>query len=275
MKSSAESARVTEGKSSSMDFDKPPVVETSLGFIFTKVPGWSVLHFGALWEHFRSKYPLTEFPPPILPTIVGPPITLEWSPSESMIPLRALFTDASRTQLVQVQNDFFLHNWRKTDKTPDYEHYDQMLPLFKQDWTTYLEFLTSHGLTRPVVSRCEMSYFNHIVRGQDWQNFEDLPKLFRAWRGFEKSEVFTNIEVAAFTIVQSVGRGKVQIAVSPGVRTVDGKEILQMNVTASATPTRSEDKELFEALGECHRIALKSFDSFVTDEALNKWGMKQ
>jgi uncharacterized protein (TIGR04255 family) len=258
-----------------MDFDKPPVAETSLGFFISKIPGWNVLHFGALWERFKKKYPLTEFPPPIISGIVGPPITLQWTPSESMIPLRILFTDTSRTQLVQVQNDFFFHNWRKTDKTPNYAHYDQMLPLFKEDWGTFLEFLKIEGLDRPKVLRCEMSYFNHIVRGQDWENFEDLPRLFRVWRGFDKSGVFTNLEVAAFNVAHSVGKGKAQIVVSPGVRTADGKEILQMNVTASVVPNGSEDEVLFEALGECHHIALTSFDSFMTDEALNKWGIKR
>jgi uncharacterized protein (TIGR04255 family) len=275
MSSSAERVQATGERPSSMDFDKPPVVETSLGFFIAKITGWNVLHFGALWEHFRNKYPLTEFPPPIIQPILGSQVTLQWSASESMIPLRALFTDESRTQLVQIQNDFFLHNWRKTDKTPDYTHFEQVLPLFKQDWSTYLEFLKAQHLDRPKVLRCEMSYFNHIVRGQDWEDFEDLSRLFRMWRGFEKGGVFRHLESAAFNIAQSIGKGKAQIFVTPGVRAADGKEILQMNLTASTVPNGSEDNELFEALTQCHQIALKAFDGFVTDESLKKWGMKR
>lgn len=257
-----------------MDFDKPPVVETSLGFVFNKIAGWNVLHFGALREHFKTKYPFTEFPPPIIATPIVPPVTVQWSPSESIVPLRTLFTDATRSQLVQVQNEFFLHNWRKTDKTPNYEHYDQILPLFQQDWNTYLSFLSTEDLVRPTVLRCEMSYFNHIVRGQDWEMFEDLPRVFRLWRGFDKNPVFNSIEFVAFNIVQPVGRGKIQIVVSPGVRTTDGKEILQVNLTASVVPSGSEDEPLFEALAGCHQIALQSFDNFFTDEVLSKWGRK-
>jgi uncharacterized protein (TIGR04255 family) len=275
MNSSAERVQATGERLSSMDVDNPPVIETSLGFFIAKIAGWNVLHFGALREHFKHKYPVTEFPPPIIQPIAGPPVTLQWSPSESMIPLRALFTDESRTQLVQVQNEFFLHNWRKTDKTTNYAHFEQMLPLFKQDWRTYLEFLRSQQLDKPKVLRCEMSYFNHIVRGRDWESFEDFPSLFRVWRGFEKGGVFKNLESATFNIAQSIGKGKAQIFVSPGVRSLDGKEILQMNVTASTVPNGSEDDELFEALTECHRIALKAFDAFITDESLKKWGMKR
>lgn len=275
MKSPAESFPRVEGKRLSMDFDKPPVIETSLGFIFNKIVGWNVLHFGALWEHFKNKYPHTEFPPPIIATPPAPPLTVQWSPSESIIPLRALFTDASRSQLVQVQNEFFLHNWRKTDETPDYEHYDRILPLFREDWSVYLAFLAERKLARPTIIRSEMSYFNHIVRGQDFETYEDLPKVFRNWRGFEKNPVFNGLEFVAFHIVQPVGVGKIQIVVSPGVRTADGKEILQVNLTASVVPSGSADDSIFLALSECHQIALRSFDGFFTDEMLSKWGRKK
>lgn len=275
MNSPTESVSRIEGKRLSMDFDRPPAVETSLGFFFNKIAGWNVLHFGALWERFKNKYALTEFPPPIIATPTVPPLTLQWSPSESIIPLRVLFTDASRSQLVQVQNEFFLHNWRKTDETPDYQHYDHILPLFREDWSIYLTFLEGQKLPRPAILRSEMSYFNHIVRGQDFETYEDLPKVFRNWRGFEKNPVFNSLEFAAFNVVQPVGVGKIQVVVGPGVRTTDGKEILQVNLTASVVPSGSGNDSIFLALSGCHQIALQSFDSFFTDEMLAKWGRKK
>lgn len=116
-----------------------------------------------------------------------------------------------------------------------------------------------------------MTYFNHIVRGEHWQNYSDLPRLFRAWRGFPSGSAFGNIELAAFNVVQSIGKGKVAVVVSPGIRTLDGKEILQMNVTATRVPEGSEDKHLFAGLDECHEIALKAFQDFVTEDALQRW----
>jgi len=258
-----------------LDLERPPVVETSLGFYFSRVAGWNILHFGALWEKFRAKYPITEFPPPILPNIASPPFKFEWNPSDSIVPIRACFTNAQKTQLVQLQQELFLHNWRKTDATSDYQHYDTILPLFKQDWATFLEFLAERGLHRPKVARCEMSYFNHIVRGEEWQEFADLPRLFRAWRGFEGDEVFKNPELVAFNVVQKVGKGQVMVAVSPAVRTIDGKEILQLNVTGTVVPTDSEDDGLFAGLGECHEIALKGFQSFVSEESMTRWRAKR
>src|SRR5882672_5107387 len=49
-----------------VDFENPPVVETSLGFYFQKVEGWNLLHYGSLWEKFRAKYPKVQFLPPVM-----------------------------------------------------------------------------------------------------------------------------------------------------------------------------------------------------------------
>jgi uncharacterized protein (TIGR04255 family) len=255
-----------------MDLQKPPVVETSLGCFFPEIPGWNIIHFGALWEKFREKYPNVEFPPPVIQNIEIP-ATFRWSPGDQIIPIRALFTDQQKTQLVQLQvqpqTSLFMHNWRKRDEHPTYEHYDHIFPLFREDWEVFTSFLKEQKLARPKFTRCEMTYFNHIVRGEHWNVYEDLPKLFRVWRGFDGSR---NIEQAAFNVVQSIGKGKVNIVVSPGVRLSDGKEILQMNVTTIQTTEGSEDHVLFEGLNNCHEIALKAFREFVTDDALNQWG---
>jgi uncharacterized protein (TIGR04255 family) len=253
---------------SSMDFKNPPVVETSLGCYFNRIERWNVLHYGALWSRFRTKYPNQEFQPPVLPA-VQLPLNLQWTPGDALIPIRALFTDTANTQLVQVQSDLFLHNWRKTDKLSRYEHYDRILPLFREDWTVFTEFLKEHGLKHPSISRCEMSYYNHIVRGEDWQDFSDLPRLFSIWRGLSPGT--KNVEFVAFTVVQAFGKGKVTIAVNPGVRRLDGKEVLQMNITATRESQGSVDKDLFAGLDECHQNALNAFEGFVTDEALAKW----
>ncbi|MGC9225045.1 MAG: hypothetical protein ACP5E2_14070, partial [Terracidiphilus sp.] len=42
------------------EFKNPPVVETALAIEFAPIKGWSVVHYGALWERFRSRYPKVE-----------------------------------------------------------------------------------------------------------------------------------------------------------------------------------------------------------------------
>src|SRR5260221_2726440 len=254
----------------SMDLKRPPVVETSLGCFFTGVEGWNILHFGALWEKFRAKYPKVDFPPAVV-QVADPPGHFRLMPGQPVFPIRAVFTDERKTQLVQIQTDLFLHNWRKSDENPAYEHYDHIFPLFKADWEAFTSFLREQKLPRPKLSRCEVTYFNHLVRGENWGEYETFPKLFRFWRGFEKGSVFSKLEAAALNLVQTIGKGKATVVVAPGVRLSDGKEILQVNFTATRTPENSEDRDLFDGLNECHDIALVAFKDIFTDEALKAW----
>jgi uncharacterized protein (TIGR04255 family) len=273
MGTSSQSAN--QDQSFAMDLKNPPVVETSLGCFFAGIPGWNIIHFGALWDKFRGKYPNVEFPTPLIQN-VELPATIRFEPGDQLIPIRVLFTDDWKTQLVQLQMhshaSLFLHNWRKMSDHPAYTHYDHVLPLFKKDWQTFTAFLEEHHLARPQQGRCEITYFNHLVRGEHWNTYDDLPKMFRVWHGFDAPSMFKTVEQAAFNVVQSIDKVRVNIVVSPGVRRFDGKEILQMNVTAMQARESLEDKDLFEGLNDCHTVSLKAFQSFVTDDVLKAWG---
>src|SRR5258708_36515350 len=134
------------------------------------MPKWNLINYGLIWEKFRSKYPSAEFKPPIGEM----QLSLTPNPDFTDLALRALFVDNSKTQLVQIQNGCFLRNWRKTPEIPRYQHYEKVLPAFKEDW---LIFVASMRELYPVdleVRRCEMTYFNHLVRGEDWDDFSDF-----------------------------------------------------------------------------------------------------
>ncbi len=250
-----------------VDFEKPPVVETSLGFFFAKIAGWSVLHYGSLWERFREKYPLSEFPPPVSEA----PFHFEVKTDFSSPLIRACFVDQSKTQLVQVQSDLFLHNWRKAAGAADYKHYKEILPGFIQDWQLFCEFLKERSLARPNVTRCEISYFNHLVRGVDWEDLSDLSRIFPVWRGFEENSVFSGIQVAGFNVSQALPKGRITMTVQPGIRATDGKEILQLTLTVSVIPASSDDPILFACLDECHHNAVKGLLYYTSKQAQERW----
>jgi uncharacterized protein (TIGR04255 family) len=164
------------------DFERPPVVETSLGFYFSPLSGWSFVHVGALWEQFKAKYPKAEYRPPINFPSDPQKLITEILADVGRIPFRTCFVDNSNTQLVQVQNGCFFHNWRKTPDTPQYQHYDTVRPFFQKDWDIFRKFLATNALPVPEVSRCEVTYFNHLARGEDWQNISDFSGMFPVCR---------------------------------------------------------------------------------------------
>jgi uncharacterized protein (TIGR04255 family) len=189
----------------------------------------------------------------------------------SSLPVRVGFVDKTKTQLVQTQNGLLLHSWRKKAGISEYQRYETIRSQLREDWTTLKAFLREKSLTSPTVTRCQMDYFNHLVRGEEWQDFSDLPKTFTVWRGLEQSATARKLQMASFSVSYRLDRGTVNIVAQPAIRTVDGKEIIQFTLSSSVVPTNSEDDELFACLDECHKNAAQAFIEFTTDEARKRW----
>lgn len=254
-----------------LEFGNPPVAETAIGFFFQKIDGWNVLHNGALWERFRSEYPEYEF----LPMLLDSPQPLQPPVDVGFFPLRVGFVDRTKTQLVQIQNSLLLHNWRKTAELSEYQHYDTIRPRLRDDWNKLKDFLKDHALKDPVVTRCQMDYFNHIVRGEEWQEFSEIPKFFTVWRGIQQSPPTGMLQAVSFSVSYRLDTGTVNIAVQPAIRKNDGKELIQFTLSSSVVPTNSEDEELFECLDECHNNAARALLDFTTDEARETWRQRK
>jgi uncharacterized protein (TIGR04255 family) len=252
-------------------FDDPPVVETSLGFHFAPIPKWNVVHYGLIWEAFRAKYPNPEFKAPI------GNMQLELNPTADFthFPLRAWFVNESKTQLLQVQNGAFLRNWRKTPETPEYQHYDQVRPLFHRDWRQFSEFVSTTFAQKPEVLRCEISYFNHLVRGREWTDFSEFPKLFASWKGTADERLLSKPLTIAFSAVFGTEHGTAQFSVQPGIRPTDGKEVIQLTVTVHSAPKLQTDEEMYACLDRCHEIAVRGFLQFTSEGMHAQWKRKR
>lgn len=101
-------------------YNNPPVVETVIGVQFPELRGFHAAHFGLYWETIRDRYAKVENRPtlepdrerfprqpiPLLPAIQA----LQRMPTN-----RVWFTDTSDSQLIQLQSDRFLFNWRQRE----------------------------------------------------------------------------------------------------------------------------------------------------------------
>jgi hypothetical protein len=116
-----------------------------------------------------------------------------------------------------------------------------------------------------------MGYFNHLIRNEDWEDFSDLPKIFSVWRGVPHSSVKGKLQMASFVVSYRLEKGVVNVAVQPGVRSTDGKEILQFTLSSSVMPNGSGEEELFRCLDECHENAARAFLESTTEQARERW----
>ncbi len=253
-------------------FDTPPVVETAIGLRFAPIEGFSVVHFGQLLNAFKENYDHFELKPPIGSRVQ---FSFDTQSASFNIPMRCWYVNSDNTQLVQVQSDLLIRNWRATPEKKEYQHYATIQPLFKRDWEIFCSFLNEHGLKRPSVWQCEVTYVNHLVRGRDWKSFEDLGTVFPIWRGLQSGLLFRSIEMAAFNTSFKLPdeAGRIQFNLQPGV-TPEGEEILQLTVTATGKPESQEDGALYDWLDYGHLAVVNGFVQFTSPEAHRMWRKK-
>jgi uncharacterized protein (TIGR04255 family) len=191
-------------------------------------------------------------------------------------PSRSWFFNQDETRLIQVQNNVFLHNWRKTANSNEYLHYDDLRPHFEKGWKEFRGFLEGEGLGTPSVSICEVTYVNHIDRGKGWETFADLPRVFPNWSTETSGGVLPSPELVALNSSYPLKEidGHLQITAQPVVRQSDTKETIQLTVTARCKPSSSSDKDIYLCLDEARSWVVTGFTDFTSQEMHRIWGRK-
>lgn len=254
-----------------VDYERPPVVETVLGVFFAPLQGFGLLHQGVFWDRVRRCYPKYELMAAIGET------ELRIGPQGMQPPsVRALLVEESGGQLVQVQNNGFFRNWRKSPNVPGYIHYDIMRPSFERDWTEFLKFLHSEQLPEPEIMEAQVTYINQFARGVDWDTQDELNQLFRAPAVPPQNELISGLKMHSFLKVYELrdGAGRLEVAGQPAIRQIDGKEIMQFTLTAAGKPRYGSTDDLLTWFDMGHAAVVRTFDDMTSDEAHRKWGKK-
>jgi uncharacterized protein (TIGR04255 family) len=162
----------------------PPVIETLLSVQFLPLRGLSLAYLGLFWSEIRRDYPQQQVKPP-LPQFIEefPPAPIAAQIEVTSEPdARFWYISETNTELVQVQRDRFIRNWRREDTEVDYPRYRLLRPKFEHDWNRFVQFLEREGIGHPQVNQCEISYINHIDLGLGWETFQDLSKVLKLRR---------------------------------------------------------------------------------------------
>lgn len=126
-------------------FSNPPVVETVLGVQFPEIEGFRAVHFGLYWETLRDRYPELSDQPrlepvrerfPRAPMIPGPRFEL----LQRMPPGRVWYTATSGSELIQLQPDRFLFNWRRRSPDEPYPSYETNSKTFFDEFDRFRQF---------------------------------------------------------------------------------------------------------------------------------------
>lgn len=163
-----------------INYENPPVIEVVCGILFKPIEAMLAPHFGLLWEKYKSDYPNCKELPPLTTTIERFDRPEEKQIEISNVPPlpRIWFIHKQESGIIQVQRDRFLHNWRKTYPEEKYPRYHTVIEMFKNHLFSFNSFLKENDLGSILPLQYEMTYVNHVPKGEGWETINEIGKVF-------------------------------------------------------------------------------------------------
>jgi uncharacterized protein (TIGR04255 family) len=267
------------------DFTSPPVTEVILGVQFDSLERFLSPFIGLVWEPFKASFPDAEEHPPIAPTFetfgskplfVAPIIQIPMAP---VMP-RVFFVDRDRTQLLQVQRDRFIHNWRKIESGGDYPRFERMLETFVDGLRTFAQTIESERLGTVTPNQSEVTYINQIPVPENGDLFGLINALFPDQTDALALEELGQPEDLRFLLRyvmrdgERVPIGRLIISGEPA-RRADGLTIVQLSLTARGKPSTPDIPGVIDFLNQGRLHIVRAFAKLTSPAMHKRWGRTQ
>ena len=249
-------------------YKKPPVNEVVCGMRFHTPDKLRIPHIGLLWDKIRAAYPKIQHAPPI--ASAKGEIQID---QETGVPIpRVWFINESDDQLVQFQFDRFYFNWRR--KQGDYPRYPHVIKQFESTLNTVELFFKEFELGDFNPIECELSYINHVPKGEGWDTIETLPKVFSDFVWAQKKERFlpnpANVAwKAEYPLPGKMGR--LAVTLNQAIRADDKVPLFVLELNARGFDESADKKDYRKWFDVAHEWIVRGFTDITTSEVHKIW----
>jgi uncharacterized protein (TIGR04255 family) len=264
-------------------FKSPPLNEVVLGVQYGAIETFNIATYGLLWEKFKGDFPNIEQHLPLEPQFekIGGRHSLgdfqRFRIAQLSMPLpRAWFISENNQDLVQVQPDRFIRNWRRingeSNKYPRYEGY--MRDEFLKNLELLDSFYQETGLGKLQPNQCEISYINHIDASCTHNN---LSKTFTGWSDQYDLSNIADIEDIDLNIKHTIKNdageflGRLHIKIMPAFKATDDSPIFLMELTVRGHPLGNDLRDVINFMDLGREIIVRAFTKITTSEMHNIW----
>ncbi|MFH1748343.1 MAG: TIGR04255 family protein [Planctomycetota bacterium] len=252
------------------EFEEPPVVEVVCGVLFEPLKAMLASHIGLLWERLRKDYPMSKEVAPLTPVVerFGGEATVHLEFTDVPPLPRIWFLRQDETSLVQLQRDRFLHNWKKVHPTDEYPRYHTVIQQFKDRLAEFKGFIQDNelGVLKPM--QYELTYVNHIPRGDKISTLADIGRVFPdfAWQARPGRFLSHPNGINWRTITDLPDeKGRLHTSARTATRT-DGQSILQFELTARGYPGDASPDAMLAWFDLGHEWIVRGFTDLTGEE---------
>lgn len=263
------------------DFEAPPVVETVLAVRFREVPGLDAPRLVKFWDDYLSDdLPNIEERPPY----EAPVEQFGHDSGTSSVALRIdaqapspRFFCSSENDLIQLQQDWFAYNWRKTPDNPEYTRYEAGRAKFAR-WLSVLDSYVQETFNATLTpTQCEVTYINHVgLTAEDLGSgpFGSVLRDIQPSSGafLPLPEMATHMSTYVMSSDQGP-IGRLHVAVNPAWAGQEREPIILLSLTARGAPRASDFSSVLEFLDLGRRWVVKGFLDITTASFHRRWGL--
>lgn len=271
-------------------YQRPPVVEVVASLQFEPLAGFNVLAIGKLADAFDSQFPKFEQHPPLGAEIerlgVRSPLnTLQFQFAGEFGVPRAWFLNESGTELVQVQSDRFIRNWRfmraANNEYPRYEAH--IRPEFIKDFQVFKSSVAKLDLGVLNINQCELTYINHIYPNEHWTRHADIGAVLKGWKDVSVSPFAEQLEAVSARFACQlqddssafVGRLHVNVQsafVASKQNASEDVPVFVLTLTARGRPLGEGEQGVLGFMDRGRRSIVTSFDKMTSTQMHEVWG---
>lgn len=275
-------------------YEDPPVSEVAISVQFEPLKGFNTVHGGLLWSRFRDRFPRVEQHAPLERTVertgvrASQQLGLSFLSGPEMTP-RLWMLNQDSTELIQIQTDRFIRNWRRTGAgKKQYPRYESHLrPEFLRDFDEFQAFIESEGMGKTIFDQCEITYVNQIRANSVWHGPAEIEKAFVGWSAEYRSRMSHALEGvgirARHTLQDERGEflGRLFVELDTGVTLNpagvegDGQQVLLLKLIARGRPLGSDLEGVMRFMDLGHREIVLAFDRLTTDQMHSIWRKTQ
>ncbi len=251
-------------------YENPPIDEIVCGIRFDSIKELRSGHFGILWQKFRPDFPKIEDQ-----NLVNPvPVEDFENPDKFPLP-RVWFIHRDENEIIQVQRNCFLHNWRKRRADDEYPGYEKVVENFEKYLSRFQEFLAEESLGHLVPKQYELTYIDLIPKGHGWENPGNLEKIFPNLLSLTTQSILSNnVRSINWQIILNLpnGLGEVAISIRNAQRISNKQELIHVEFKVISNLAYQPMRAWFQ---DAHNTIMNLFCNLTSDEIQEKfWGRK-
>jgi uncharacterized protein (TIGR04255 family) len=231
---------------------------------------------GTLRDRWRAQYPHVQEMPPLAAEIEATPaggamLQLGFGPVPSS---RYWFLNPAQSELVQLQNDRLIVNWRRTAAGDVYPRYSTIRELLGARLADLRAFLAEDRLGSVETIQVELTYINSIPEIVDGPVGDVLVGL--GWPRLHTLGAPEQLRAVASFQVPDVGLDPVRLhlSVEPGSDTA-GNPTAFLTLSVRGAPITTSDEDLMSFLDAAHEYIVRSFTEVTTEPMHRKWEREQ